>query len=110
LKGPGENHGGLMGCTGDFAKKKYFQTLFSQCKLVDMVCRMKSHQGRFQTKSFSCILYVFSCVFSRFAGKNAFLDGFLVVFTVVRLLDPPPFLQALQGTHHVYYYIVYFIK
>jgi len=44
-----------------------------------MVCRMKSHQGR-------------SSVFSCFAGENAFLDGFLVVFTVVRplvwLLDP----------------------
>ena len=70
-------------CTGDFSKKKYFQTLFAQCKLVDMVWRMKSHQGRFQKKSFSCVPCAFSCVFSCFAEKNAFLDGFLVVFTVV---------------------------
>ncbi len=49
---------------------------------------------------------VFSCFFSRFAGMNAFLDDFLVVFTVVWplvwLLEPPPFLKALQGTHHGY--------
>jgi hypothetical protein len=58
---------------------------------------MKSHQGRFQTKSFSCVL----CALP---GKIVFLDDFLVVFTVVRplvwLLDPP-LLQALQGTHLV---------
>jgi len=75
------------GCTGDFSKKKIFSnTFFSHGQLVDMVCHMKSHQGRFQKKSFSCVLYAFSRVFSCFAGKNAFLDGFLVVFTVVRPL------------------------
>ena len=109
MEGPGENHGGLMGCTGDFAQKKYFQTLFSQCKLVDMVCRMKSHQGRFQTKSFSCILCAFSRVFSCFSGNNAFLDGFLLVFTVVRplvwLLDPL-FYTGSSG-HPPYTHILY---
>jgi hypothetical protein len=45
------------GCTGDFSKKKIFSnTFFSHCKLVDMVCRMKSHQGTFQKNSFSCAL------------------------------------------------------
>ena len=43
-------------------------------------------------KSFSCVLCAFSRVLSCFAGKNAFLEGFLVVFTVVWplvwLLDP----------------------
>jgi len=73
-----------------------------------MVCRMKSHRGSFQKKSFSCVLWAFSHVFFLvLLGKNEFLDGFLVVFTVVRplvwLLEPP-FLQALQGTHHIYFY------
>jgi len=86
--------GYARGCTGDFSRKKIFSnTFFSQCKLVDMVCRMKSHQGRFRKKSFSCVLCVFFRVFSCLAGENAFLDGFLVVFTVVLplvwLLDPP---------------------
>ena len=34
---------GDRGCTGDFSKKNMFKHFFSQCKLVDMVCRMKSH-------------------------------------------------------------------
>jgi hypothetical protein len=56
------------GCTGDFSKKKIFSNKkFSQCKLVDMVCRMKSHQGTFQKKSFSCSLCVFSRVFFSFS-------------------------------------------
>jgi len=51
-------------------RKKYFQTFFSQCKLVDMVCLMKSHQGRFQKKSFSGVLCAFSRVFFLFCwGK-----------------------------------------
>jgi len=66
-------------------------------------CEISSR--KISKKSFSCVLCAFSRVFySRFAGENVFLDGFLVVFTVVRprvAFSPPPFLQALQGTHHV---------
>jgi len=67
------------GCTEDFYKKKICSnTFFSQCKLVDMVCPMKSHQGRFQQKSFSGIL----CAFSRdfflvLPGKMRFWMVFL---------------------------------
>jgi len=88
----GVAHG--RGCTGDFSKKKIFSnTFFSHCKLVDMVRRMKSYQGGFQKKTFSCILCAVSRVVFLFCWANAFLDGFLVVFTVVWpllwLLDPP---------------------
>ncbi len=56
--------------------------------------------------SYVLAFYVhFLVFFSCFAGEKMFLDGFLVVFTVVRplvwLLDPP-FCQACQDTHHVY--------
>jgi len=83
-------------------RKNIFKHFLSQCKLVDMVCPMKSHQGRFQKKSFSCILPAFSRVFcSRFAGENAFLDGFHVVFTVVQpllwLLAPPLFYRLFRA-------------
>jgi len=69
----------------------------------------------FKTSYFLAFYVRFLVFFSCFAGKNAFLDGFLVVFTVVRplvwLLDPPLFLQAHQGTHHGNIFsIVYFIK
>ena len=91
----------LRGCTGDFSKKKIFSNTFiSQRKLVDMACRMKSHQSRFQKKSFSCVLCAFFRVFSCLAGKNAFLDGFHVVFTVVRpfvWLLYPPFCTGTSG-------------
>jgi len=90
-------------------RKKYFQTLFSHCKLVDMVCPMKSCQGRIQKKSFSCVLCAFSRVFSCFAGENEFLDGFLVVFTVVRplvwLLDPPFFTGSSGHPSCIYIFI-----
>jgi hypothetical protein len=98
------------GCTEDFSKKKIFSnTFFSLCKLVDMVYRMKSHQGRFQKKSFSCVLCAFLVFFTCFAGKNAFLDGFLVVFTVVWplvWLFDPPFLTGSSG-HPSCIYILY---
>jgi len=72
------------GCTGDFSKKKMVSnTFFSQCKLVVMVCRMISHQGRFQKSHFLAFYVRFLVFFSCFARKNAFLDGFLVIFTVV---------------------------
>ncbi len=36
------------GCTGEIAKKKIFsEPFFSQCNLVDMVCRMYIHQDGF---------------------------------------------------------------
>ncbi len=36
------------GCTGEISKKKIFsKPFFSQCNLVDMVCRMNIHQDRF---------------------------------------------------------------
>ena len=58
------------GCTGDFSKKKIFSNnFFSHCKLVDMVCCMKSHQCTFQKKSFSRALCVFSRVFFSFSWK-----------------------------------------
>jgi hypothetical protein len=49
------------GCTGEISKKKIFSnTFFSHCKLVDMVCCMKSHQGTFQKKViFLCSMSVF---------------------------------------------------
>jgi len=54
---------------------------------------MKSHQSRFQKKSFLAFYVRFLMFFTCFVGKNAFLDGFLVVFTVVQslvwLLDAP---------------------
>ena len=60
----------VRGCTGDFSKKKIFSNnFFSHCKLVDMVCCMKSHQGTFQKKSFSCALCVFSRVFFSFSWE-----------------------------------------
>ncbi len=76
-----------------------------------MVCHMKSQQGRFQKKSFSRILCAFSRVFfSRFAGENAFSDGFLVVTTVVRplvrLLDPPFFYRLFRAL--IMYIFFYF--
>jgi hypothetical protein len=90
-------------------RKKYSQTHFFQCKLVDMVCRIKSHQGRFQKKSFSGVLCAFSCVFSCFAGKNEFLDVFLLVFTVVRpllwLLDPPHIYRLFRAPIMYIYFI-----
>jgi len=112
----GSTAAGDRGCTGDFSKKKiYSNTFFSQCKLENMVCPMKSHQGIFQTKSFSCVICAVSRVFFCFAGKNAFLDGFLVLFTVVRalvwLLDPPLFYRLFRAPiMYIYFYIVYFIK
>jgi len=74
-----------------------------------MVCCMKYHQGRFQTKSFSRVLCAFSHVFFSFRWENAFLDGFLVVFTVVRplvwLLDPPFFNRLFRA--HIMYIFIY---
>jgi hypothetical protein len=36
------------GCTGEISKKKIFsKPFFSQCNLVDMVCRMNIHQDGF---------------------------------------------------------------
>jgi len=70
------------GCTGDFSKKKNSNTFFSHCKLVDMVCHMKSHQGTLKKIIFLHYMCVFWCFFSRFAGKN----GFWLVFLVVSLL------------------------
>jgi len=65
------------GCTEDFYKKKIFSnTFFSQCKLVDMVCHMKSHQGRFQKKSFSCVLCAFSRVFFLFYWEKCVFGWF----------------------------------
>jgi len=82
-----------------------------------MVCRIISHQGRFQKKSFSCVLCAFSCVFFSICWENAFLDGFLVVFTVVQplvwLLAPPPFFTDSSGhssCKYIFFYIIYFIK
>jgi hypothetical protein len=90
-------------------RKKYFQTLFSHCKLVDMVCRMKSHQGRFQKKSFSCVLCAFYHVFFLFCLEKCVFGWFLVVFTVVwplvSLLDPP-FFTGSSG-HPSCVYILY---
>jgi hypothetical protein len=66
------------GCTGDFSKKKYFQKLFSWCKLVDMVCCMKSHQGRFQKSHFLVFYVRFLVFFLVLLEKMRFLDGFLL--------------------------------
>ena len=89
------------GCTGDFSKKKISNTFFSRCKLVDMVCCMKSYQDSYQKKSYSRVLCAFSRDFSCFAGENAFFDGFLVVFTVVQpllcLLDPSLFYRIFKA-------------
>ncbi len=69
------------GCTGDFSKKKIFSnTFFSHGKLVDMVCRMKSHQGRFQKKSFSCVLCAFSRVFFLFCWEKCVFGWFSCCF------------------------------
>jgi len=66
-----------MGCNGDFSKKKIFSnTFFSRFKLVDVVCCMKSHQGRFQKKSFSCILCAFSRVFFLFCWEKCVVGWF----------------------------------
>jgi len=59
-------------------------------------------------KSHFLAFYVlFLVFFTRFAGKNAFLDGFLVVFTVVQplvwLLDPPFFTGSSGHPSHVYF-------
>ena len=111
-----ESSVGDRGCTGDFSKKKIFSnTFFSQCKLVDMMCPMKYHQGRFQKSHFLAFYVCFLVFFSCFAGKNAFLDGFLVVFTVVQrlawLLDPPLFYWLFRAPiMYIYIYVVYFIK
>ena len=36
------------GCTGEISNKKIFSNpFFSHCNLIDMVCRMNIHQGRF---------------------------------------------------------------
>jgi len=59
-------------------RKNIFKDFFSQCKLVDMVCRMKSHQGRFQKKSFSCVLCAFSRVFFLFYWEKRFWMVFLL--------------------------------
>jgi len=98
------------GCIGNFSKKKIFSnTFFSQCKLVDMVCRMKSHQGRFQKKSFSCVLCAFSCVFFLFCWGKCVFGWFSYCFhccsATCVAFRPPPFLQAHQGTHHVYIFL-----
>ena len=97
------------GCTGDFSKKNIFSNTFFSVQTVDMVCRMKSHQGRIQKKSFSCVLCAFSCVFFCFAGNDAFLDVFVVVFTVVRplvrLLDPPFLTGSLGHPPRMYIFI-----
>jgi len=69
------------GCTGDFSKKKIFSnTFFSHCKLVDMVCRMKCHQGRFQKKSCSCVLCAFSHVFISFCLEKCVFGWFSCCF------------------------------
>ena len=69
------------GCTEDFSKKKIFSnTFFSLCKLVDMVYRMKSHQGRFQKKSFSCVLCEFSRVFFLFCWEKCVFGWFSFCF------------------------------
>jgi len=51
----------------------------------------------------------FLVFFSCFAGKNAFLDGLLVVFTVVRplvwVLDPPLFTDSSGYPSCVYIFI-----
>jgi len=61
-------------------RKNIFKHFFSQCKLVDMVCRMKSQQGRFQKKSFSRILCAFSRVFFLvLLGKMRFQVVFLLL-------------------------------
>ena len=80
-----------------------------------MVCRMISHQGRFQKKSFSCVLWAFPHVFFLFCWEKVFLDGFLVVFTVVWslvwLLDPPLIYRLYRAPiMYIYFYILYFIK
>jgi hypothetical protein len=45
-----------------------------------MVCRMKSHQGRFQKKSFSCILCAFSRVFFLFCWEKCVFGWFSCCF------------------------------
>jgi hypothetical protein len=38
----------VRGCTGEISnKKKISNPFFSHCNLIDMVCRMNIHQGRF---------------------------------------------------------------
>jgi len=45
-----------------------------------MVCHMKSHQGRFQKKSFSCILCAFSRVFFLFCWEKCVFGWFSCCF------------------------------
>ena len=104
------------GCTGDFSKKKIFSnTFFSQCKLVDMVCRMKSHQGRFQKKSFSCVLCAFSRVFFLFCWEKCVFGWFSCCFhccsATCVAFRPPLFYRLFRAPiMYIYFYIVYFIK
>jgi len=104
------------GCTGDFSKKKIFSnTFFSQCKLVDMVCPMKSHQGRFQKKSFSCILCAFPSVFFLFCWEKCVFGWFSCCFhcfsATCVALRPPLFNRLFRAPiMYIYFYIVYFIK
>ena len=99
------------GCTGDFSKKNIFSNTFFSVQTVDMVCRMKSHQGRIQKKViFMRSMCVFLCFFC-FAGKNAFLDVFCCCFhccsATCVAFRPPLFNRLFRApTTYVYFYIV----
>ncbi len=77
------------GCTGEISNKKIFSNpFFSHCNLIDMVCRMNIHQGRFWKKIFFHVWNVCFRVFFFLLAKMGFWRVFMLFWQLVGPLNP----------------------